>query len=795
MLKKLPEISRITEFWYNNAVQIYGEGFGKDAKVYIWNPEGFNIDIRDTKEVELPQKPCKEAICFKPQKILNQVLYVYADKRIKTGVAIIWVENENGFSKPFVANCPRIFGTSHRKIACGEIYTVYGSLMNELRTKVALFENKVTGEKILVNNAYDPNYNYNREKYITEFIIPMDMPEGDYTVKINNQTAGNYGWSEPVDLTIDNNLTYLEVCRNRWNETAHKPSKNIEFKYIMVEAAKEGAYKDMTDVLQSAIDSMDEGVVLLSAGVYGISRTLNLKKGVILKGAGNQNTIIKVAENKTIKTDWDDMVFARRKKGMKRWANDWKPMYVKYNYAALIRVYAESGIEDVGFELGAGANVGVLLAPKDQEPIFGAFFNSIYVDGKYHSSFCEDKGSVQTSHAFLSVGSTEELVIYNSTFKSIGPIKLLPSRNIRTKLINNLFEGSPAQTGESFVGGAYLGMFIGNRFNSGRRSFMSQDGFYYNLVYQNRSSDVARSENAQEVYMSEFGESIWHGFGKEHSEISFAPLDDIDALCAPQNFNDRLSEYDQIVVIINGRGFGQYRKIIDFKDGKIILDKPWHVVPDDTTMFTVVQSTLNNVWLNNNSESSNGPTMFFYGSGVDNIVSGHILNMASHMRMWAGGIRPSETLLEREYQIQVGAYNLIDGCQSKASGKGIDIDSSYFRENRHFRIEEAQKVTPELKAFARTNGVFGNVVRNNAFDGSQSLFYCKNQRDWLDEKNDGAISFCGAYNIAENNRLQGYESAVSLVDDCEGNYIGNNLYSKESKVVVGFAKNAVGPDV
>ena len=825
MKEKLPQISRVSEFYYKNTIQIFGENFDKDTLCFLWYPQNceiyvdcsaddlkkgiipkhndeyaadnaisnINIPRFDAENFALPKTPPEDAIQFSPCNILNQVLYINSSKEIKTGVAVVYLKNSVGFSKPFVANKPRIFGLSHSEISQGSVLTVWGSLMEDGRHKIALLKNKKTKESFIIANASDPNYCFIREKYVVEFIIPENIPQGDYTLKIHNGTGEVFGWSDEVEIKITAKGDFLSVMRNTWNENVDKSVSFDDVKTVILEAPKMAEFCDMTEKIQSAIDSLDSGIVILGSGTFGISKTLELKKGVVLKGAGESNTVIRPAKNKAFIGDFEDANFAARKCGAKRWALDWKPSFIEYGFKSLVRVTDECGIEDICFKMDSGVNVGILVSPKQNDTVSGAFFNSVKIDGMYHCAFSDKYRSALTSYAFLCVCNTFDLVINSCNFKAIAPIKMLPARNTRTKFINSIFECSPAQVGEAFIGGAYMGMFIGNKFLYGRRGFMSQDGFCYNLVYQNKSVGVARSVNAQENYMAEYGESVWHGYIREVSDSYLILNDDLDARCVPQTFSDRLSEYDQTVAIIDGRGFGQYRKIVDFKDNKLYIDKPFDVNPDKSSLLVISQSALNNVWLSNNTENANGPTMFSYGSSIDNIIASHYRDLASDMRIWAGGIRNTESF-GQDYQIQIASFNLIDSCQSKASGKGLDIDSSYFREGKHFNLTEYPTEDKVLLSFGRTNGVFGNIVRKNVFSGDDALFYKKNQGDWLDEPNAGGISMAGGYNIIEFNRLKGYMDAVFLIDDCEGNFIGNNLYSENSNILTGHFENAIGPD-
>lgn len=799
-MKKLPEISRVSEIEFNSVIQIFGENFENAENVYLWYPKSGTVEYNEN--TELPETPPENAIVLKINKVFERVIYVSPSDLTNDTAAVLWVKNSDGFSKPTAVNCPRIFSISHTKITKGSLLSVYGQLINKQRKKVLCFKNKTTGESVYVKNACDLNYLFDREKYVAEFFVPENIESGKYTVKINNGTNGEFGWSNEFDVTVTDEFeTISEYCRERWNQCANKNRKIPKAERVVISAPAEGAFIDMTEEIQSAINSLENGgTVVLKTGVYGISRTIELKEGVVLKGAGNKNTIIRTVEGGCLTQDWSDVVFAERKAGMKRWAGDWKPHYLKYNPASLVRIHCESGIENIGLEMGDGANIGVLLASKDEEPVYGAFLNNISVDALYQNVFEDERGYGASCIGLLSVSHSDCLTVYNSKFSAVRPIDLLPAHNKHTRLIHNTFECSPAQIGESYISGAYYGIFVGNNFLNGRRSFMSQDGFYYNFVAQNRSSGVARSENALETYMSEFGRGIWHGYCTAADSNSITIAENLDDYSAPQTYADVLDEYEQVVCIIDGRGFGQYRNITDYKNGKIYINEPWAVLPDNTTYFAVMQATLKNIYLNNNTDLSNGGSPFFYGAGIDNHVEGQDNSLSGGLAMTSLSIFNSEENNKIKYEIKVGAFNVISGCQTRACGAGVGIGMDVFMATPEG--DDLENADDGIKHLVKTMGVFGNIIKKNAFDGSEGLFYIKNLTDWQapwvpgDPADRGVgVSVQGGYNIIERNVLRGFKNAVKIGKECEGNYIGGNTYTKGLGKIIGHKEKAFGPDV
>ncbi len=767
---KIPEISRITEFHYTNTVQIYGENFTEKSLVYIWYPQN-PVEGTTPYGVTLPQLPPEESSVFKFDTLFRQVGYIAPNRDIQGRMAIVWVKNEAGFSPPFKANYPRIFNQSHVRATAGDVLHLAGSAFGERRNKIILLHDLDTGKNYYVKNATDVNYCYNREYYTAEFIIPEDLPDGNYEVFLSGGFGAQYGWSDPISLEIYSDETLTGFFRNKWNDLVKRHRVMPKARKICIPAPDCGSEVDMAEEIQNAVDSLSEaggGIVRLTAGIYGISRTVVMKPGVVLKGAGSENTVIRAHDELSVTQDWSDVEFAARHNGLKRWAIDWKRFFVDDEVPnALLRLTTDTGVEDLKLELGNGGDMGILLSNIRDSHTRGLFVNNVSVDSGFGTVYNNDNPETAAGAGLYSISNNTDLVVFNCTFKTLAPIIMLPARNRRIKLINNLFDCSPKQQHQSFVCGLTDSVVVSNTFSNGRRSFICQDGFSNNFVYQNRSVGVSRSENALENYMSEYGASVWHGCPEKVGENYFDVEGGIDQYVPGETFAERMSEYDQYVCIMDGRGFGQYRKIIGSDGGRIYIDKPWDVMPDRDTLFTVIEGSCNNIWLNNSTELCNGPTQFIWGAGLDNIIAGQEISLSYALTMHSFGLTPPEEGMKQKCCMCVVAYNRVIGCQVKASGMGFrsDADMIYPQYSDEF--------TPRFK---RTNGLIGIAVQRNAFEGSIGACYLKNQAVWMEENYNSGIEIGGAYNLVENNLVAGYPTAVKLRYDNEGNYFAKNAF-------------------
>jgi len=719
--------------------------------------------------VDLPKLPPENCDVFKFDTLFSQVGYIAPNRDIQGKMAIVWVKNEAGFSAPFKANYPRIFNQSHIRATKGDVVHLSGSAFGERRYKVLLLHNKETKENYYIKNCTDVNYCYNREYYVAEFIIPDNIPDGNYAAFLSGGFGGKYGWSDPICLEIYSKETLTGYFRNRWNALIKRYRVMPEAEKICIPAPQFGSEIDMADEIQKAIDSLEKGgIVRLMPGIYGISKTIVMKPGVVLKGAGKENTIIRAHDYSQMTQDWSDVVYAARHNGLNRWAVDWKRFFVDDEVpTAMVRLTTDTGIEDLKIELGNGGDMGILLSNINSAYTEGVFINNVSVDSNFGAVYNYNQPESAAGTGLYSISNNTDLVIFNCEFKTLAPIIMLPARNRRVKLINNVFDCSPKQEHQSFVCGLVDSVVVSNTFSNGRRSFVCQDGFSNNFVYQNKSIGVSRSENALENYMSEYGDSVWHGCPASVGENFFEIEGGIDQYVVGETFAELMSEYDQYICIMDGKGFGQYRKVIGNEGGKIYIDKPWDVVPDNDTLITVFQGSCNNIWLNNNTELCNGPTQFVWGAGVDNIIAGQEISLSYALTMHSFGMIPTPEGSKQKCAMCVVAYNRVIGCQVKGSGMGFRSDSDFIYP------QSVDEFTPRFK---RTNGLIGIVIQRNAFEGSVGACYLKNQAVWIEEDYNSGIEIGGAYNLVENNLVAGYPNAVRLRYDNEGNYFAKNAF-------------------
>lgn len=805
-----PEISRISPFEYNEAVQIFGEGFTENSKVYWWRAD--KNESRDDAKIglpgqeALPEFPPEDARVFNVSAVAPHVLYIYAHNHVPWGNAVMWVETDGEISKPHLANKTAIWNQSLSRVYPGGVVSFYGEGMWSRDAKRACLKNKKTGEYIMAPTVEveEPSYFQDWHLYRTNVAIPQDTPDGDYEVYVYSGFGGNFGWSDAAELTVTSKYNITEYYRTLFNRNMCREIPMPQCPIYSLPANILGANYDITDELQALLDKAHESengaIVMLGAGTYAISRTLELRKGTVLMGAGEGATTICAVNGCEFKADWSKLNFAKAidqySEIRNSWAVDWEPHWKRYNHSALIQIFEDAGLNNIHLELGHGANFGVIVSNNNEEcHSFGAFLNKVNVDGGGLYAFWDnDFGG--TSVAVATVSSTTEFTLFDCNLKASSPLTMLPAYNLRSRIIRNNLHHTSRQSNESFICGLHYSVIEENDCHDGRRSLCTQNGFENNWVFMNKSSGVSRSRCGSEVYMSEYGSADWGGYASEIGEDYIGiPVESgiFDAehsheVLAKESFYLRvmnmgiitprsIKEYPRYVCILDGKGFGQYRKVSKVEGNRLYLDKPWDVLPDSTTAFTVVVATANNMWIDNDSSMSCGHSQFVYGCGVNNIISGHECYMSAGILNQAmGGYVHTPT-------IGVFCFNRILHTAIRSSGKGISLQTG--SRNR-------KNTDPD---FARkTGGVFGNTIAKCAIDGSRNLLYTKNEPDWSDPRPKAGIAIDGGYNTLTDNHIGGYKVGIRIADDCPANCLDNNVY-EDVDVNVTAVINPKGDDL
>lgn len=757
-----PEISRIGPADYKETMQIFGEGL-QDSEIYNWQPVGTQQEVMDS-TYTLPQiaaVPTTPPAAAKKLAPLNPTVQVTAAQAVYSGVSIVWLKNAAGYSEPRIANQPEIWSQSSADALPGERVQLFGQnlyVANIQQIPLVILRNEQTNGLYqatwgLPNDQEMPNQNNHK----FEFIVPGSIPAGSYQVFVHNGTGGVYGWSKPAALAIvaSRDLIGMEVMA--WNRVGVQTDLQTltPAQVAVVAPANDEGLSDVTDSLQTAINNVAQaggGIVELKAGTYGITRTLELKPGVVLKGAGQGATTLTVAYGKRLES----------------WTR-------KPDDTPLVWIKTDAGLSDLHLLGGSGVSSLIVVQTFSSTPAKRVFMNRI--DGEYGGSAKLLAGGnwVLQDQGILVLSGTEQLTIWQSKIVASSALRADSPRHVFTRLIGNHFEVSPRQgTINTVIKGMYNGMVAENTFLNGKRSFLSQLGFSSNWVFQNRSEGVGRGTNGQEEFMSEFGKANWLGQATSITDNTIT----VSAITYsyPLKYGGTLATnsigLEHYLYIAEGRGLGQYRKVKSISnDGVFTLDQPWSVMPDASTKFAWMNMAVHNLWVNNTAENGSGISQFIYGSGVDNIIAGHEMLNNGGFSLWALDYQKDANNNFKEYGVL--AFNKIVNNINRFSGShnaGMLIWS-----------KSGQNTVYADRPYT----ILGNIVRGNIVAGSSEAALFKNQT-WIywnqaipnsmnfDPSKASAIELNGGFNLVEQNFILGLPNGIRVRGNGAGNMLRNN---------------------
>lgn len=133
------------------------------------------------------------------------------------------------------------------------------------------------------------------------------------------------------------------------------------------------------------------------------------------------------------------------------------------------------------------------------------------------------------------------------------------------------------------------------------------------------------------------------------------------------------------VAIVDGRGLGQLRRVtnVDSTNNQLTVDRPWDVIPDSTSAFTLILP-LEQVTFYKNSITNCTKGMWFFGNTFDSVQANNTSTDSEGIFMWTvrqapGGFVPG-------YFVRIGR-NRVTGISIKSQHGGINYNTGRFDQN------------------------------------------------------------------------------------------------------------------
>jgi hypothetical protein len=200
----------------------------------------------------------------------------------RAGGHVCWIKNSDGWSKPWRITTARPWWVSPAAAPPGATVRVFG---RSLDAQLVALKASDDGQVTVLSDFQRGQH----PLYETQVTLPADLAPGPYELYVHNGTGGESGWGGPVSVCVE--------------AAAEAPTRLFDAREF---GAKGNGVEDDTAALRAALVQAGEaggGSVFLPPGRYAISATLWIPTGVTLQGAGAQNSLLAVRDERPMQ--WD----------------------------------------------------------------------------------------------------------------------------------------------------------------------------------------------------------------------------------------------------------------------------------------------------------------------------------------------------------------------------------------------------------------------------------------------------------------------------------------------------------
>lgn len=560
------------------------------------------------------------------------------------------IENAVGTSDTLLLNNPRIWwiqgsGGSRKGIA-GEWLRVNGSCLDFHAGTRALLVGPA-GESIALDYVKGTIYS-------AEFRLPDQLRRGTYTLFLHNGLGGLAGWSEG---------STVEIVPPMWPDEVYNISQFAEDFSVdkraytpgIIYARNHGNENDLLFAMAIAAAAEDGGgIVYIPRGHYKMNQTILLPPNVLLKG-----------EHRDLVTlDWGDRPVA---------------------LPALIQGTSRFGVEDLSL-LAGNHRDGIAVAGRQKpgrgdvrirrvlikldrmSPVTRRNFTPEEIKENYHKRLWIDRSAaIRVSGDNIEVSDCDLMTvpsiidaagIYLERAKGayISGNKVLSS--FRTSIYINGSENM-VFTENEITGGFFIGthhtMILASEDEPGiandgsfvEQPFLRTDvdkNLYLNTALRNlyisrnqvRHALLADSEIT--TLDSHYPLGIYVG-GVESAQDTRTILaaDTVHPQIWGEHWEDLNYWAGAALYILDGRGAGQYRRVMPGSQGReIVIDSPWDVVPDETSLVSLAK--LHERLIFEDNEYMDGGVFQLWGGSVECVVSGNTFTRTGAITSRSGHI-------------------------------------------------------------------------------------------------------------------------------------------------------------
>jgi hypothetical protein len=680
-----PEIARIQG---GNTKTIWGVGFTAEVEVWGWNPE-FDEDGVKTAIVvgsgaeahASAAPPAYDPVALlpgEPPDGARRLRVLSRDERglvmavefsgqyhaggfydARAGHQVVWVKNAAGFSKPRLVRSADPWFVYPENAGPGATVRIFGRTLDARLVALRSADRTTVAFAEITDRGRHPLYE-------ASIRLPEELPPGEYGLYVHNGAGGSAGWGGPVPLVVSG------------------PMASVEPRVFDVRefGARGNGIDDDTQALRTALAAAGEaggGIVSLPPGRFAISATLWTPSGVTLQGSGATNSILCVRDDRPMRWNVPGPVAAEM-------PGHFRHRQADGNLGAMVWMRDHSTVADVGFEDGPGTLLAI-FGSHDHCRILRcrlrmshAAGHAICVEWGSHGFTVRDCDIVARGGLFLVHGPHTQAYIGGNTIRSLEP-----------GLHNNLFVRAPVRS-----------VIENNVIEDADRNFVSQLGrasSWHTAVIGNRwQNNIPRRHNAGEN-MYEAGGATWHG------RVANATADSIAVEGEPFAELDLANHF---VLVLDGRGIGQYRRLVRHTADTLTVQPRWDVVPDSETHVMAGRFYVEHLWIDNTEEHTANWTGF-WGNNVGHVVDGHVLRDGSGYYLWGWNREvPSAVCFIDIIGSRATAGSVVRMIGSPVFGNTIrfsEVTGFRYRPSFHIQPVWLQGMDPKMRAAISIEGI------------------------------------------------------------------------------------------
>jgi hypothetical protein len=532
------------------------------------------------------------------------------------GMYLVWPENSSGYGYPVAINKTQVWWVGPEAATRGETVSLYGrNLSHDNGTSKAwiyIQPANRTGRWATVK-AVNP--------YKVDFTVPSDLPNGTYRLWAHNGHGGNYGWSAPAILTVNDGMRRSGVVINAKQH-----------------GVKGDGVTDDAPAIKSLVKTYSgSGATLrFPAGTYMLGSQVGDFSKLSIVGDGMKATTLRAMTG----FQPGGMLIA----GGAFADLEIKDLTIDSNGQNLARLVFVRDSRDVRFTnvrfLGPGVSTFDMHAARrisvKNSQVIGT--DSFLGTGSQLFFDRVDFYGTADANTFLYSWGGKEISLTNSTAQD--------------------FNNQDTKSGAGWAQG---------RFYTGTALWGTQSNIYIgnNKTFQLGVRPGFGNQNTGEQFM-------WEGC---NTTFIGSPTSVTPTTLTIKNLT--YADKELRVVVVKGKGLGQWRRIAayDAATKTITVDRPWNVTPDTSSTIALALTVENVVVYKNNLDFKPRGMIFsnyiassgvqFFEGALGTIVDSNIFQRPRMaISLWNYGDTAVKPLF----------FNLITGNVVKTASQGVYLD-------------------------------------------------------------------------------------------------------------------------